>query len=238
MYPFKNRPASSINTMRTLDKLSTDHDDIRDWIYKLFDSFEIKVHKNEVINVQNFGDLIDYIIKNTPLKAGEGCSRQQSFYKLRELIANELKISKNEIQLDTILELLIPRKNRRNVISKIGEELGTTIDVLNPTDLLNYTIWFFLILSFGLLFKCGKIGLIGFAFFINARIYAHKYGKKFTIKTFKDLVIKVSNENYSKIRRNKNSQNQQEIEPLILEWANKEFDYINYRINRETKLWE
>lgn len=106
-----------MTVIKDITKLDNYEDeDIFDVVLKLEKSFGLKVEKDAFYNVKTFGDLCDIFIINLQGVNSDDCTTQQAFYKIRNAIAVTQLIDTKSITLDTKLQDIFPRDNRRQKI--------------------------------------------------------------------------------------------------------------------------
>src|SRR5947199_9565261 len=102
-----------MNSPTTIELKNIDSEDIGDVLRKIEKSFGFKFGDTELKDVKTFGELCDIIANKVQGDNSNDCSTQQAYYKVRSAIADTLLIDKSIIRLDTDLEQLFPRDNRR-----------------------------------------------------------------------------------------------------------------------------
>ena len=186
-------------------------EDISDVIVKLEKSFCIKFDNKAFEVVKTFGELCDVVEANIRYDNQEDCTKQQAFYKIRKAISLTQLIRENQINLDTKLSDLFPRKNRRVQAREFQRQLGVKIKFLTYPNWLALTFIIGLLSSFVVFFFDWEIALSGTIFFILALKIADISGKDLEFETVKDLTEKAARANYVEMRRSKFSVNRNEI---------------------------
>ena len=120
-----------------------DEEDIFDVIVKLEKSFGVKFSKTAFANVKTFGDLCDVIeVYVNRYDEKDDCTKQQAFYKIRNAI-KAIHPDKNQIELNSKLSDIFPRRNRRRQVKKFQKQLGIKINFLT------YPRWLLIIVAIG-----------------------------------------------------------------------------------------
>ena len=63
-----------------------------------------------------------------------------------------------------------------------------------------------------------KIGILGILISISGFYLCSLFGKELEIKTLKELIEKITSENYLKVRTQKNTVNKSELKNIITDW--------------------
>jgi hypothetical protein len=212
-----------------------DPEDIADIIPKIEKSFNLKFKREEFIGVKTFGDICK-IVENHLDYHDQDCTLQQAFYKVRLAISKAKNIDHNNIKKSSKLEEFFPRNTRIRDWKKVENELGFTVPILTMKNGLIVTLLIGFILStlcFFLSWKIALGGLIGFGIFSK---FLGLFSKELSLQTVSDLTRKISSENYSFVRRKKNSGNRQEVFTMIQEFFSSEL-YINRAtLNSDSRL--
>lgn len=196
-------------------KFSTiEGDEIHDFISAIEKSFAIQFKDNELINTSTIGEFCE-IIKLKTNGNTEGCTSQQAFYKLRDVILSVRQFNA-EIKPNTSLSDIFPEKDRIKTIKSLEKQSGFKLNILTAKG------W--IITSLLLLLAVGVITLlfnkwIGTVITITAILslfIAGKTGKELTIETIGDLTNHIKTYNYSASRRNAETYNHDEIEDIVI----------------------
>jgi len=194
-----------------------DLEDIEDVLFEVEKSFCIKLATADFVKVRTFGELCTVITNKIQGVDLRDCTNQQAFYKLRKAIAEVLLIDTNSIKLETKLEILFPRKRRRQNIREVGDTIGFQLNILQPKNWVTNILGFGILISIIALFINWKIALISLGGLILLMKLVHNLGKEFEIETIKEFVEKVARENYRSSRRNPLTINRNEIAQKIKE---------------------
>ena len=200
-----------------LDKYEIEN--IEDLIPEIEKMYNFTFENEELINAKNFNDFTELIIGKIDLENVESCTTQQAFYKLRKSISEVGILEKNKLNAETKLKEIFPRKNRRELVKSLEENIGFKLNIINPPLLLSISSLIFGIVSFILLFISVKIGIIGLGITILGFQLSLKFGKEIQLNSIRELVAKITTENYLSLRTESNTINRKELKKVILEWV-------------------
>jgi hypothetical protein len=201
------------------NKLDTyELENIEDCIPTIEEMYKFKFQDGEVENVNNIEEFCDLIITKIDFENIESCTTQQAFYKLRKSLIEEKITHKEKIKLETKLDQIFPRKNRIKLVKKVENNIGFELNVLQPPKFISYTLVFIFIISFVSLFINFKIGILGIAISVLGFYLSNLFGKELEIETLKELVEKITSENYLKVRTQKNTVNKSELKKVLTDW--------------------
>ncbi len=215
---------------------NVDAEDLEGLLLKVEDSFGIKFCDDDFLNISTFGQLCELVSNKIQLEDTDTCTSQQVFYKLRKETTSVLPLSENKILLSTPLLYIFPRKSRRLNIKLIEYKLGFKLNILRPP---HWAVAFFvitLLLSFIYLFISIKIGILGVSFSMIGFWFLNKIGNELDLKTVRDLVEKIAQENYVKSRRNSKSVNKKEIEQILTNWFSRALFLDKSVLTKESKF--
>lgn len=208
--------------------------DLEDVVIKLEDSFDIQLIGIDLLKINNFGELTDIIKSKIEFKNEESCTSQQAFYKLRSIIEEEFGMK--DLNPKSELSEIFPKKKRLFKIKQIEEKLDFKLKITQPKSVLANIFAYIFILSLLLFIVDYKIAFISLMTSIIAIRVLYKFGKELKINTFRELAEKIKRENYSKVRRNKNSINKNEIEKIIIDTFSIELDLDKTELTRDALL--
>jgi len=195
--------------------INIDPDDLSDVIAKLEQSFDIKLSEADVEKIITFEDLSDIIVHKVSLQHSDHCTSQQVFYKLRSVFRKLNISSKSNIHPDTALALLLPKGRRRKTIRHIEQETGFRLNILRAPHWLS-GLWLLLsLLSLCFFLVHWTFGLSGILLCITGAWLSRKMGTVLDLVTLRELVNKITREQYIKGRRNNNTVNRNELRNLI-----------------------
>ena len=194
-----------------------DPDDISDVLVKIEKSFDFKFGKTELEDVKTFGELCDIITTKIQGVDTHDCTTQQAFYKLRNALIATCDVGKAGIDSGSKLEVLFPRKNRRKQLRKLQNILGVPVNILDIPKSWGWIILTGVIISLGFFFIQWQYAVVGLIFFLTSGIVANRYfARELELLTVRELVEKISRENYFKVRRNQQNLNRVEIEKIVI----------------------
>jgi hypothetical protein len=193
-------------------------ENIEDCIPIIEEMYKFKFEEGETQSVKNFDQFCDLIITKIDFENVESCTTQQAFYKLRNSLIEEKISDKEKIKLETKLTELFPRKNRIKLVKKVENNIGFKLNILFPPGFISYTLIILSALSFALLFINFKFGILGIAISVLGFYLCSWFGKELEIETLKELVEKITSENYLEVRTQKNTVNKSELKKVITDW--------------------
>ena len=194
-------------------------ENIEDLIPEIEKMYNFTFENDELENVTNFKQFAELIIEKIDLENVESCTTQQAFYKLRKSISELGILEKNKLNTETKLKEIFPRKNRRQIVKSLEENIGFKLNIINPPLILINSLLVLGIVSFILLFIFLKIGIIGFGITILGFYLSLKFGKEIQLNSLRELVAKITTENYLNLRTESNTINRKELNKVILEWV-------------------
>ena len=203
-------------TTEKLDKYEIEN--IEDLIPEIEKMYNFTFENDELINAKNFSDFTELIIGKIDLENVESCTTQQAFYKLRKSISELGFFKKNKLNTETKLKEVFPRKNRREIVKSLEQNIGFKLNLINPPIILFNSFLVLGIISFILLFFAFKIGIIGLGITILGFNLSTKYGKEIQLNSVRELVEKITTENYLNLRTENNTINRKELKKLIIDW--------------------
>ncbi len=222
--------------MKEFELKNTDPEDIEDLLVKVEKSFGIEFSENELVNIQTFGELCDYIKNKIQLDKQDDCTSQQAFYKLRNVLFSVLKVDRVKITPDTLLAELLPRQKRKTRIKLIERTLGFKLSILRPPYFVSYFLSLLLLGSFIALFFSWQLSLSGIGLSISGLFIAFKTGKELELKTVGQIADKMTRENYLRSRRNPKTFNEKEIEKVLIDWFSNDLVIENSKLTRKARL--
>jgi hypothetical protein len=193
-------------------------ENLEDCIPSIEEMYKFKFVDGEIQNVKNFDEFCDLIISKIDFENIESCTSQQAFYKLRNSLIEEEIFEKEKIKLETKLKELFPRKNRIELVKRVENNIGFKLNILFPPKFISYTLVFLSVISLVFLFINFKFGILGIAISIFGFYLCSWFGKEIEIETLKELVEKITLENYLEVRTQKNTVNKSELKNVITNW--------------------
>ncbi len=192
-----------------------DPEGIEDLLIKIEKSFDIRFIADELFYITNSEQLYNHIINKIQLDSVDDCTSQQAFYKLRNAISSTFQIDSKIISTNFSLINLLPQHSRKSRIKKLETHLGFELNLLQPSlfVLIMFLILFFI--SFVVQFFNSQLGLFILAFSIIGILFAARISNEIELITIKQIVEKMTIENYVKSRRNHKTFNKKEVEKIL-----------------------
>ncbi len=193
-------------------------ENLEDCIPSIEEMYKFKFEKGETQNVKNFDEFCNLIISKIDFENIESCTSQQAFYKLRNSLIEERITKKENIKLETKLTEIFPRKNRIELVKRVENNIGFKLNILLPPKIIFYTLVLLSVTSLIFLFINFKFGISGIAISVLGFYLCSWFGKELEIETLKELVEKITLENYLEVRKQKNTVNKSELKDVITNW--------------------
>lgn len=193
-------------------------ENIEDCIPEIEKMYDFKFENDDLESVKSFEELCELIIEKINKKNVESCTSQQAFYKLRNSLITTKIIEKGNLNIETKLTTLFPRKSRKALIEKVENDLKFKLDILKAPDFITIPLFVIGIISFVLLFFHLKVGFIGVLTCSLGLYLSNKLGNEISKKTVKELVEKITSENYLAVRRDDSTINKTELKKIITKW--------------------
>ena len=203
-----------------------DYENIEDYLRHLEKEYDFKFENNELENVSNIDELVGLAVAKVKLENVDSCTKQQAFYKLRKAIAETKNIDKKQILLNTKISDIYSEKTLYRDIKELEKSIGFNLGIIEPSKVLLYVFYGTLAISLLLLFLAFKTGVAVLVLSIIFLKLSYKFSKQLNVKTIRELTIKISNENYLKVRSQKNSVNKNELAEVF--WHE-----LSYYLNSE-----
>ncbi len=181
--------------------------------------------------------MCDIFTNNLQGDNSDYCTTQQAFYQVRNAIATTQLIEAKSITLDTKLQDLFPRYNRRQKIKELQDELNIALNILDIKSWLGWTIFIGIVASLiTFLFKW-QFAITGLLSFIAIGWTSYKFfSKEFKLTTVRKLTEKLATENYVDVRRIKGTINRQEILKVIIDTFSNDLDIDKAYLTRNDKF--
>ena len=208
-------------------------EDIGDVVAKIQKSFCIKFDKTAFKNVANFGELCDVIMATINRDCGNGCTKQQAFYKIRKAVSLSQSIDESQITLDTNLSILFPSPNRRKQVNKFQTLLGVRLRFLTYPNWITLGLVAAFIAAFVAFLFNWKIAIVGIAFVLFALKLANTFGKDLELETVRQLTEKAVRDHYIGMRRSQLTINRAEILDIIKDIFRHDLDIEKKYLTRD-----
>ena len=193
-------------------------ENIEDCISEIEKMYNFKFENNELESVKSFEEFCNLIVEKIDSKNVENCTSQQAFYKLRKSLIETKIIEKENLKTETELKTLFPRKSRKALIGKVENEIKFKLDILKAPDFVTIPLLIIGIVSFVLLFFYFKIAVLGISISVFGFYLCKWFGNELNVKTVKELVEKITSENYLAVRSQENTINKTELKKIITDW--------------------
>jgi acyl carrier protein len=110
-------------------------------VMRVEETFDIAVDDAEAETLQTPGQLIELVMRKVGRTGHAACLTQRAFHRLRAGLMRQFGLARNQIRPDTPLEKIFPRKDRKQQLRQILNELAVTknVDLVRP-NWLNRTI--------------------------------------------------------------------------------------------------
>lgn len=191
--------------------LRIEGDDLNDLLTIIEKSYNFRFEGEGFRHVTTFGELVDAITAHICLPNKDDCTSQQAFYKLRTALFVVNGNKRVAIKPDTTLDSLFPRKNRRNDVMQLEQQVGVELNVLQLKAVVAVLLIVLFISSAILLFIKPLYGCLGFISFCIGVYFAQKTANEFAVQTVRQLVEKMTREHYLQSRRNPATINNAEL---------------------------
>lgn len=146
--------------------------------------------------------LKDLIVQKTVDELNGEWTSDMAFHKLKSAISSVTNVSPSMLTDESSLEILFPKENRKELVSKVNKEMGIEMDILKPNGVLYaiLLIIFFACIPFSFAFDwfIGGIVMVVTATLI---FILNKTGNSFRIKTLGHLADHLAWRNYLKQKK-------------------------------------
>jgi hypothetical protein len=197
--------------MQTKDHIGVDSEDWDDVLRKVETSYGFKFEENELAHVRTLGDLLDAIELKVVGTDMDDCTSQQAFYRIRAAFAEEITLDTTALNPGTELEGLVPRPNRRAVVSAIEKRIGAPLQVLTIKRWVGVTLVVLVLSSLLSFVWDSRTALKGLALSAGAIWLALSTSKEFNVRTVGELAERMSQRAYRPMRRDPSTVNRKEI---------------------------
>ncbi len=206
-----------VHKMNTTKLDQFEIENIGDVLPMFEETFKIKLKNEETEKLNNFNEFSELIISKINFEKDNLCTSQRAFYQFRRALESENIIDKKQINPNTSLKSIFPKKNRRKNVKQIEKKLSYKIEILVPSQITINILFFAFAISFIGLFFEWKIAIFGILISILG-FYLTKFTNRLEKNTVRELIEKNTAQNYLKIRNNENSFNKNEFKSVIIEW--------------------
>ncbi len=195
-----------------------DLENLEDYLPEIEEKFKFSIDRGKFEAVNNFNDLCELIIASIDLENIESCTTQQAFYRLRQVIADLNIADKSSITLETKLKDIFPKANRIKLMKSVEKKIGFGLNMIRPPKIVPRPLFIIGVISLIALFFNWEYGILGISISVIGLYLAFRFGKELEMNSVRELVEKITTENYLDLRSNKNSVNKSELKNILLEW--------------------
>ena len=197
---------------------NADLENIEDLIPSIEKMYKINFKENELAELANFDEFCEKIVAKINLENVDNCTTQQAFYKLRKSIVDLGIAEKNELNTETKLKEIFPRKNRRKIVKSLEKNIGFELNLINPPQIISISLFILILVSIVFLFINFKIAILGIIISVLGFKLAYRFGKEIEMNSIRELVEKITTENYLNVRSDKNTINRKELKNVMTDW--------------------
>ena len=211
-------------------------DNIDDIVKFVETSYELEFGRFDFKDVGTFGEFCDKVLSRIKLQDSDDSTNGQASLKLKESIKKVRGIKNLQVESNTELTEIFPRKSRRREILDIEKMLDVKLNAFELTRFaLVANLIFALIVGF-LFFIDWKYGLVGLIILIIIFWTFEKTTTNFKDKTFGELAERMTLYNYVKSRQDPTTINRKEIEDKIKKLFIENWNLKEGDIERETLI--
>ncbi len=209
-----------------MDNLLKDVDgaDFDDVLAKIENSFGFEFEDAELEDITTFGQFCDYVLDKIPLENRDDCTTQQAFHKLRIAMAETLHIDKKRLLPHSLLQGLLPRKNRAVILRELNTRIGFEISIIGVPALPIMVLFIILVGSAIMAFTSSlwHIGLAGIMCSVIGLRATTKFWNVLFYRTLGDVARNMATYNYLNSRSIPETYNKNEvvntIKILFIDW--------------------
>lgn len=178
-------------------------DDLYDFLKRVERSYALNFDNYDLSAIETVTDFAAFINQHTGKSINGNCSSQQSFYKLREAIAEATRSDPKKIVPSTLLKEALGDTPRKNAFITL-RGLGIDTPLLKMNGTVNTFFVFGVLLSLLAIFFFGWYASIVTLLFIASYQAASRFSDIPAFATVGDAAEQLSIENYMRMRRNSN----------------------------------
>ncbi len=205
------------SSKESIELRDIDPEDLEEVLFKIEKSFDIRFEANELKYIDTFGGLCDHIKDKFDGQSSDDCTGQQAFYKLRDALVRFGQVDIDRIKPELALTELFPKEDRKTRVKELESVLKFKLDILGPSRILSNSLQVLLIGALIVLCFKWKIGLPVFILLVISLKLAFRFGKELQVETVRELVEKMTRDNYIKSRRDNNNYNLKEINKVLID---------------------
>ncbi|MEQ9304424.1 MAG: hypothetical protein RJQ14_10970 [Marinoscillum sp.] len=218
-----------------MEHLRIDSEDFVDLLGQIEESFQIHFALDEIKNNLSIEEITDLVVSKLGLNEGIECSSQIVFFRLRQLLSEELVLDKLKLTLDTKLDKLFPFRGRKSKWQRVFSSFEMDVPKLGPPMIIFLPAILSAIVSFFLIMiEFWEFGMPIFLLSLLIIYICIKFGKSLPCSTVKDLVTLVVKYDYKKTRTKYGTYNDLELRntifKLFTDWlTKKEIETVNFK---------
>jgi hypothetical protein len=197
---------------------NADLENIEDLIPSIEKMYKINFEENELAELANFDEFCEKIVAKINLENVDNCTTQQAFYKLRKSIVDLGIAEKNELNTETKLKEIFPRKNRRKIVKSLEKNIGFELNLINLPQIISISLFILILVSIVFLFINFRFAILGIIISVLGFKLAYRFGKEIEMNSIRELVEKITTENYLNVRSDKNTINRKELKNVMTDW--------------------
>lgn len=191
-------------------------DESDEFIERLIKAFDLSFEELDLRSGMTFQELIDNITQKLGRDSSTDCSTQIVFYKIRQILTKELGIQKERVTRNALLNDIFPKYFRKKQFTLISKKLGVDVNYFQSPAWFQFTIVGIILLGLVVLFINPLIGisLVVIPLLIGSII--HKLSCDIQMKTFGELVDRITRDNLIKLRDKRVAINPREIRMTVI----------------------
>lgn len=178
-------------------------------------SFGHQFTQEELSQLVTLGDFYNLVESKFANKHSPECTSQQAFYKLRQSIADILKIDKNSITPSSSLEELFPRKIRWRKMKQLRQQLGIKVQLLEMKGWLRTLFAISIVVSLVMFFFNWILSLLALISLIILNRIAAIFNNELSYPDLRELSEYLTIFEYAAVRRKPETANLFEVRAVI-----------------------
>ncbi|WP_127132663.1 hypothetical protein [Pseudoflavitalea rhizosphaerae] len=178
-------------------------------------SFGHQFTQEELSQLETLGDFYNLIENKFANRHSPECTSQQAFYKLRQCIADSLKVDKNSITPSSSLEELFPRKIRWRKMKQLRQDMGIKTQLLEMKGWLRTLFAFLIVASLMMFFFNWILALMTLVSLIILNRIAAIFNNELSYPDLRELSEYLTIFEYAAVRRKPETANLYEVRAVI-----------------------
>ena len=200
--------------------------------------FGVEADWSDFAGVRTFGDLCDTICVIVAWRYRDGGRLQQSYHKLRKAIAEVTGIHDGDINPETRLDDLFPRKGRRWEVRRLEDALGFRLDMLQAKRWVRVALAVGTLVSFlSILLWWWWVGLMGVVIGTIGLGTVGWFGREFRYATVDELAMELTQNGYIFVRADQGGVDPEEIARIIEETFRRELRLAPEDLRRDVEIF-